>query len=261
MRAPSSSARLRNASLCDLAEHLDRRHAGERVAAEGAAEPPGGTAVHQLCRAGHAGERQSAAERLARNDQVGLDAVVLDRPDRPSPPDAGLHLVVDVEDPVLLADLLEPAREVRRGIATKPPSPCTGSSTMQATAAGSTSCLKQRLEPAERVVRRDAAVRIRRRRAVHLARERTEALLVGNDLRGHRHRQARAAVERVVEDDHRGPPGGGARDLHGVLDRFGARVQRAATSSRRVAAARSRRGSLQTSTYGSYIPTMKHWCR
>ena len=29
----------------------------------------------------------------------------------------------------------------------------------------------------------------------------------------------------MVENDHRGPPGRGARDLHGVLDRFGARVQ------------------------------------
>ena len=49
--------------------------------------------------------------------------------------------------------------------------------------------------------------------------KRAEALLV-HELRRHRHRQVRAAVERPVEDDDAGPPGGGACDLHGVLDRL-----------------------------------------
>src|SRR5439155_23363741 len=68
--------------------------------------------VDQLGATGHTGERQAAAERLARHDQVRLDAVVLDRPHGPGASDAGLNLVVDVEDPVLFADLLQPARKV-----------------------------------------------------------------------------------------------------------------------------------------------------
>ena len=46
--------------------------------------------------------------------QVGLDAVVLDRPHRAGAAAAALHLVVDVEDPVTVEDLLQALREVRR---------------------------------------------------------------------------------------------------------------------------------------------------
>ena len=106
----------------------------------------------------------------------------------------------------------------------KPPSPCTGSSTAHATDSGSTLALEQALQPGDRVVLGDPAERVRGGCAVDLGRERAEALLVGHDLRGHRHRQERPAVEGVVEDDHGGPAGRGARDLDGVLDRLGAAV-------------------------------------
>ena len=77
--------------------------------------PPGGHRVHDLAAARDAGERQAAADRLPRDEQVGLDAVeVLDRPHLPRPADAGLHLVVDVEDPVLAAELLQPRQVVGR---------------------------------------------------------------------------------------------------------------------------------------------------
>src|SRR3989454_1279773 len=62
----------------DLAEHLDRRDAGEGVPTERPAETAHGDAVDQLGATCHAGERQSAAERLARHDEIRLDAVVLD---------------------------------------------------------------------------------------------------------------------------------------------------------------------------------------
>ena len=67
-------------------------------------------------------------------------------------------------------------------------------------------------------------VRVRRGCAVDLGRERAEAGLVRLHLARHRHREQRAPVERVVERDDRGPPCRPARDLHRVLDRFGARV-------------------------------------
>ena len=103
----------------------------------------------------------------------------------------------------------------------------------------------------QRVLGRDAAVRVRRRRAVDVGRERAEALLV-DELRRHRHRQVRAAVERAVEDDDAGAAGRRARDLDGVLDRLRARVQRAASSSRRCPGQSSSSFSA-TATYGSYV--------
>src|SRR5712691_280324 len=206
-----------------LAEHLDRRDAREWVAAECPAEPTGRDAVDQLGTAGDSGERKSAAERLARDDQVRFDAVVLDRPHRAGPADTGLDLVVDEEDPVLLADLLQPLREVF-GHLDEATLALHGRQHEAGDRGGVDVLLEQQLEPADRVVRRDTAVRVRRRRAIDLARERTEALLVRDDLRRHRHRQAGAAVERVIEDDHSGPPGRSARNLDGVLDRFGAGV-------------------------------------
>ena len=90
--------------------------------------------------------------------------------------------------------------------------------------AGSTSALNRRSSAFERLVARDAVVRVRHRRAIDLGRERPEAGLVRLHLGRHRHRQQRAAVEGVVEDDHRRPAGRDARDLHRVLDRLGAGV-------------------------------------
>ena len=84
--------------------------------------------------------------------------------------------------------------------------------------------LEELLQPGDRVVGRDPAVGVRHGRAVDLGRERPEAGLVRLHLRGHRHRQQRAAVERVVEDDDGRPPRRRAGDLDGVLDRLGARV-------------------------------------
>ena len=105
----------------------------------------------------------------------------------------------------------------------KPPSPWTGSSTAQATDSGSTVGLERELDRLDRVVARDAAVLVGRGDAVDLGRERPERLLV-DELRGHRHREQRAPVERAVEDQHGGPAGRRARDLDGVLDRLGAAV-------------------------------------
>ena len=61
-------------------------------------------------------ERIKATVAIAQKaEEVGLDVVVvLDRPHLPRPSDAGLDLVVDVEDPVLAAQLGQPGRVVGR---------------------------------------------------------------------------------------------------------------------------------------------------
>src|SRR3954447_10945527 len=79
----------------------------DRVAAEGAAEPAGRNAIHDLGAPGDSRQRHATAQRLAGHEQVGLDAPVLDGPQRSGAARACLYLVVDVDDPVLLADPLE----------------------------------------------------------------------------------------------------------------------------------------------------------
>src|SRR5690348_5252066 len=99
--------------LLEGVEDRDRGGALHRVPAERPAEPARRDRVHDLGAAGDAGERQPAAERLAADEQVGLDVVVLDRPDGAGAPAPRLHLVVDVEDPVAVEQLLQALREVR----------------------------------------------------------------------------------------------------------------------------------------------------
>ena len=186
--------------------------------------PPGGTASISSARPVTPASGQPAADRLARDEQVGLDPlVVLDRPDLARAPRAGLHLVVDVEDPVRPAHLRQPDGEI-------------GRHRHEAALAldGLEHDARDRLrvdvgleelrEAVERVLRGDAVVRVGRGRAVDLGGERPEARLVRVHLARHRHRQQRPPVERLVEHDHGGPAGCRARDLHGVLHRLGTRV-------------------------------------
>ena len=213
---------LRKVRLRELVEDRERSSAGDRIPTERAAEPADVDCVHQLRAPGHCGERQAAAERLARDKQVRLDAELLDRPHRAGTSATGLYLVVNVDDPVLVADpaqrwhelgghrdettlalhrLEHDARDrVRRDV-----------------------LLEEEVEARERILGRDAAVWVRRSRAVDVRCERAQAVLV-DELRRHGHRQRRASVECAVEDDDARSSGRGARDLDGVFDRLGAGV-------------------------------------
>ena len=107
-----------------------------------------GHRVHDRGGAGDGGERQAAADRLARDEQVRGDAVVvLDRPHLSRPADAGLHLVVDVEDPVLVAELQQAQQVVARH-RQEAALPLHRLEHAQATVAGSTSALKSCFSPA-----------------------------------------------------------------------------------------------------------------
>src|SRR5262249_25408296 len=103
-----------------------------------------------------------------------------------------------------------------RGATTKPPSPCTGSTTIAATDCGAT-CITN--------ARSSASILVRERQPVDLRRERSQAVLVGLRLRGERERQVRPSVERALERDHRGAPRREAGELDGVLDRLRTRVE------------------------------------
>src|SRR5918999_951070 len=90
----------------NLVEDGYRRGAGERIAAERAAQAARADGIDHLGAPCHGRQRESAAQRLAGHDQVRLDVEVLDRPDASRATDAALDLVVDEQDPVRLAHLL-----------------------------------------------------------------------------------------------------------------------------------------------------------
>ena len=72
---------------------------------------PGG---HQLRPCQDPGERQARRDALGHDQDVRLDVPVLDREHLAGPPEAGLDLVGDEQDPVLAGDLAEPRQEPRR---------------------------------------------------------------------------------------------------------------------------------------------------
>ncbi len=158
-------------------------------------------------RTGDGCERQPAADRLAGDEQVrGDSVVVLDRPHLPRAPHARLNLVVDVEDPVLAADLGQALQVVGRH-RQEAALALDGLEHGARDGRGIDLGLEELLQSRDRVVGRDPAVEVRHGRAVDLGRERPEPGLVRLHLGGHRHRQQRPSVERVVEDDDGVPPG------------------------------------------------------
>ena len=72
--------------VLDHVEDGERRRLRDRVADVGAADRRVAGRVHDLRLAEDAGERQPGGDRLGDGDQVGLDAVVLDREHRPVRP-------------------------------------------------------------------------------------------------------------------------------------------------------------------------------
>ena len=119
------------------------------------------------------------------------------------------------------------------GGTTKPPSPWIGSMTTAAVLVSPTWVCTMSTNAANACSAQCSgaarpAQRVGHRRPVDLGGEGAEAVLVRHVLRGQPHRQVRAAVVAVLEGDDRLPAGEGPRDLHGVLDGFGAGVEQRA---------------------------------
>jgi hypothetical protein len=129
-------------------------------------------------------------------------------------------LVGDVDDAVLVADLAKGPLELDR-CRIEAALPLDGLDHDGGDVARSDVDLEQVVEPAEGILDPDAVVLDRERRVVDLWRERAEQVLVGRDLAGERHREARAAVKSAVECDDAAAPRGSTSDLHAVLDGLG----------------------------------------
>ncbi len=146
MRSPSCSARGRSSPSTSSTTIAAAHDTGLPVNVP--PSPPGGTLSITSARPVTAASGSPPPSVLPLTSRSGCRVlVVLDRPDRPGAAAARLHLVVDVEDPVLVEQLR--SRFGKSGvIGMKPPSPCTGSSTAHATDCGSTSPLKSRFRAA-----------------------------------------------------------------------------------------------------------------
>ena len=99
-------------------EQLDRREgrrAGDRVAAVRGAVGADAPRFHDLRGRDHRAQGHAAGDALGGEQDVRLDAPMLDRPHLAGPPGAGLDLVGDEQDAVLRAQLPEPLEEAVLG--------------------------------------------------------------------------------------------------------------------------------------------------
>ena len=202
----------------------DRGSTRDRVATERAAKTTRMHCVEQVGSARDTRDRHTATHRLGPRREIGRDAKVFDCRRRTGAPHAGLHLVGDVENSVLLTDLMNAANEF-------------GRHRQEATLAldrlendgGDLRridlALEDLAESSERILRRNAAIQVGRRGAIDLSRVRTHALLVWHRLRRQRHAHQRAPMEALVETDDRVAIRRKARDLDSVLDGLGTRIE------------------------------------
>ena len=222
---PAASGRARprgcgTSRSADRVEHDRRRGARDRVAAESAAEPARAGASMISARPVTAASGSPPPSDLPETSRSGSTPLHLDRPHRPGPTDARLHLVRDEDDLVTVAQLAEPGEVVVRH-RNEAPFALHGLEHDACDRLGIDVAAEEVLQRGDRGVRVDAAVGIGRQRAVDLAGKRAETGLVGPHLARHRHRQERAPVEAVIEDDDRWATGRRAGDLDRVLDRLG----------------------------------------
>ena len=107
--SPICIGAFREPLLLDDVEDGVGRGDGDRVADVRAADGAVAGRVHDRGAADDARERKAGGDRLGHRDQVGLDAEVLHGEDAARAAEAGLHLVGDQDDPVLVADRAQAA--------------------------------------------------------------------------------------------------------------------------------------------------------
>ena len=150
---------------------------------------------------------------------------MLDAPHLSRAAEPGLDLVDHEDDAVVVADPADALEELRRSDH-EPALALDGLDDDRGDALRRDLRHERPLEGGERVACTRPAVILCERHAIDVRGERPEAGLVRMRLRGQRERQQRAAVEPAFESDHRGTLRERARELDGVLDRFGAGVEK-----------------------------------
>ena len=223
-------------------------------------ESPGASMIS--ARPSTPGQRQAAGDRLGDADQIRLDAGLLDREERAGAAEAGLHLVGDEHDAVLVAELAQ-ASQVGRG---RGHEPALALDRLDHDRGDRLRSDARRERPAERIERLGRGVAVAR-----------PAVRVGERPRDRpRARTARSppctdaastsatspcACDRGtrLRMRSRGPAGGSLGDLDGVLDGLGATVEEG--SLRRPVIGSRPHSCSASSTYESYGMIVKSVCR
>ena len=138
-----------------------------------------------------------------------------------SPGEAGLHFIYHQQNPMAVTQSAQSLHQFSRRL-DKAAFTLHGLQHNRGGPLGLDVGAEQHVDGAQAVLHGYAERRMRERNMVNFSRERAEFLLVRQHLTGHRHRQHRAAVVAASKGDNAGTPGGGASDLHGVFQSFGA---------------------------------------
>lgn len=161
---------------------------------------------------------------LGTQHHVGHEAEVLAREVRARAGHAALDLVGDEDDAVLRAPRLQ-GRQVAIGRNDESALALDGLDDQAREIDGSDRLFEVRDRAGRGLGARQAVVvRVRVRRAVDIARERSESGGVRGRLEVHGHREVGTTVVGVLQHGDTGAPGVLAGDLHRVLDRLGTRV-------------------------------------
>ncbi len=99
-------------------QHLEdgqRGSAGDGVAAEGAAVGPRRPEFHDPLVSDDGAQREASADAFGAGGDVRPEAKVLRGEELSGPPETGLHLVEDQQDPMAGAQLAKGGQELRRG--------------------------------------------------------------------------------------------------------------------------------------------------
>ena len=95
-------------------EHRQGRLARQRIARKRSAQTAGAGSIHDFGASCDRGQRQTAADRFGRDENVRLNAVALAGEHRARAGESGLHFVGDEQHAVLAANIDQGAEELRR---------------------------------------------------------------------------------------------------------------------------------------------------
>ncbi len=184
----------------------------------------------QLAAADHGGERQAVGDGLGQGHDVGHDAGVLEAPHLARPCEAGLDLVEDEQDAVLIGQASQALEEARRrrtvaalaldGLDED------GCHVLWRDLVGEVGFERREAGVGGRVlVALEVAVDVREGRQVDARQERLVAMAVVGVRAGDAGRPERPAVEAAAEGDDARPTGHPTSHLEGALDGLRARVE------------------------------------
>ena len=178
--------------------------------------------VHDLGAARDGSQRHTTGDTLGRRDEVWNDTLMLAREPVTRAAEAGLDLVGDEYDAILLGECCH-RREVAGCGHDETALALNGFDDDGGYVRGADLLLDATDRPLGDLgtVMRAVAEGVRGGYPVDLRGKGAETVLVRHVLRGHAHREIGAAVVAVLDDDDRGTLREHASDFHGVLDRLG----------------------------------------